>query len=373
MIRNFALKILIGLITITLLSCSSDDSENNTQQMPSFIIVGKKDNDNGFLYDYQRESQSGELMNLAEQQIPANFNSVDFKEDVLCFVSPQSTSFKNIRTDNVTTVEIVFDGSNGESAFINAYSSSHIFSAYRKMVGSNDMYIRSKNIFDNTQVDIPIAKADRVTGLLYSQNRLVISYFVLENQETSYYVSVLNTVDNSIVKTLQFDATVQFMTTDNRDDLVLGYPGSSSTMELKVYTLNTMELLGEYSSDTFFTGVNDGLLRDNTLFYLQGFPQPSAITFLPSIFNIETNTSNSINILPAIETYAQNNDIANISVINGVFDINNNTVLVSANITTDTGNSTTTKAGVFLFDFNGNMLSNILIDEDFSPFYIFLK
>ena len=229
------------------------------------------------------------------------------------------------------------------------------------------------NIFDNTQIDISIAKADRVTGLLYSQNRLVISYFVLENQETSYYVTVLNTVDNSIVKTLQFDATVQFITTDNTDNLVLGYPGSSSTTELKVYTLNTMELLGEYSSDTFFIGVNDGLLRDNNLFYLQGFPQPSAINFLPSIFNIETNTSNSINILPAIETYAQNNDIANISVINGVFDVNNNTVLVSANITTATDNSTTNKAGIFLFDFNGNMLSNILIEEDFSPFYIFLK
>ncbi|GAA0726637.1 hypothetical protein GCM10009430_33830 [Aquimarina litoralis] len=235
------------------------------------------------------------------------------------------------------------------------------------------MYIRSKNIFDNTQVDIPIAKADRVTGILYSQNHLVISYFVSENQETSYYVSVLNTANNSIVKTLQFDATVQFMTTDNTKDLVLGYPSSSSTMELKVYTLNTMELLGEYSSDTFFTGVNDGLFRDNTLFYLQGFPQPSAITFLPSIFNIETNTSNSINILPAIEAYAQNNNIANISVINGAFDVNNNTVLVSANITTATGNSSTTKASIFLFDFNGNMLSNILIEEDFRPFYIFLK
>ncbi|GAA0726641.1 hypothetical protein GCM10009430_33840 [Aquimarina litoralis] len=136
MIRNFALRILTGLITITLSSCGSDDTENNTQQqMPSFIIVGKKDNDNGFLYDYQRESQSGELINLADEQIPANFNSVDLKEDVLCFAAPQSTSFKNIRTDNVTTVEIIFDGSNGESAFLHTYSSTHIFSAYRKMIG----------------------------------------------------------------------------------------------------------------------------------------------------------------------------------------------------------------------------------------------
>ncbi len=376
MIRNILLGLLISLTLFNISSCSSDDDNNNNEQaIPSFIVIGKKDNDNAFQYDYNRESQSGELINLGEQQIPANYNSVDFKEDVLCFVAPQSTSFKNIRTNEITTVDLIFNNSNGELAFSHTYSSSHIFSAYQKMVGSNDMYIRSKNIFDASEVDIPIGKADLVNGLLYSQNRLVVAYLVRENLQTLYYVTVLNTIDNSIVKTLEFDAGVKFITTDTSGNLMLGsFSSSSTSSELKVYKLNSMELSAEYTSSSFFTGISNGLFQNNNLFYLQPFPQPSAIPFLPSVYNIETNVTNTIDILPALFNYAMNDDdIDNISLINSIVNFENNTLLVSTNFTQINGNNLINKVGVFLFDFNGNILSDIVIDEDFRPLHIYLK
>ncbi|WP_343913442.1 hypothetical protein [Aquimarina litoralis] len=382
MIKNFSLKLVLSLITIVSLSCSSDNDNNSMeedtidnpdedtvddlQDISSFLVIGRDTNENTFQYDFSKESQSGELKNITDQT-PPFFNAVNFKENLLSFYQLQSLWIKDINTNNIITRENFFDPSDGESVFLNENSGSTIFTAYEKPLISNDLYIRAEDIATSTEVDILIGKADWVYGLLYSQNRLIIAYSLTENLDTSHYVSVLNTIDNTIVKTLKFDSQVQFISTDNSGNLFLRH-GFSFTFGL--YTLNDMELTKEYTIEAGIEGIDYGLYKENSVYYLQPLAQPGPYAYYPAVYNLETKTNKVIDFFVAFNDYKSNNNIAGISIIDSVFDFDKNTVLISTYLTYA---DQTFKAGIFEFDIDGNMLSDIIIDEAFSPLYIFLK
>lgn len=382
MIKNFSLKLALSLIAIVLLSCSSDNDNNSVeednidnpdedtvddlQEIASFLIIGRNTNQNTFQYDFSKESQSGELKNITDQT-PTFFNSANLKENLLSFYQLQSLWIKDINTNNITVRENFFDLSDGESVFLNENSANTIFTAYEKPSISNDLYIRAKDIATATEVDILIGKADWVYGLLYSQNRLIIAYSFTENQETSHYVSVLNTTDNTIVKTLNFDTRVPFISTNDSGDVLLRH-GFSFTFGL--YTLNDMELTKEYTAEAGIEGIDSGLFNENSIYYLQPLAQPGPYAYYPAVYNIETKTNKVIDFFMAFNDYKSNNNIAGISIIDSVFDFDKNTVLISTYITYA---DQTFRAGVFEFDVDGNMLSDIIIDEDFGPSYLFLK
>ncbi|MHA7058183.1 hypothetical protein ACWGOQ_0013255 [Aquimarina sp. M1] len=373
--RNFSLKFSISLIIVTFLSCSSDNNISNSdddniiddsKKVPSFLIIGRNSNGNTFQYDFNEESQSGELKNITEQT-PFFYNSVTFRENLLSFYQLQSLWLKNINTNNVTVRENFFNNSEGETPFLHKNSGSTIFSAYIRLSVSDDLYIRAKDILSSTEVDILIGKADSVYDLLYSQNRLIIVYSFTENQETIYSVSVLNTLDYTIIKTLEFDFRPQFIAPTDSGDLLLRH-GFSSTYGL--YTLDNMELTNEYTSEIGLSGVGHGLYKENTAYYLEPLPVPGPYPYFPSIYNLETKTNKFINLFSVLSDYQATNSITGITFIDSVFNFENNTVLMSTRV--GYGNDIY-KAVIFVFDVDGNMLSNIIIDEDFSPYYLFLK
>ncbi|GAA0726633.1 hypothetical protein GCM10009430_33820 [Aquimarina litoralis] len=343
-----------------------EDTVDDLQDISSFLVIGRDTNENTFQYDFSKESQSGELKNITDQT-PPFFNAVNFKENLLSFYQLQSLWIKDINTNNIITRENFFDPSDGESVFLNENSGSTIFTAYEKPLISNDLYIRAEDIATSTEVDILIGKADWVYGLLYSQNRLIIAYSLTENLDTSHYVSVLNTIDNTIVKTLKFDSQVQFISTDNSGNLFLRH-GFSFTFGL--YTLNDMELTKEYTIEAGIEGIDYGLYKENSVYYLQPLAQPGPYAYYPAVYNLETKTNKVIDFFVAFNDYKSNNNIAGISIIDSVFDFDKNTVLISTYLTYA---DQTFKAGIFEFDIDGNMLSDIIIDEAFSPLYIFLK
>ncbi|MFD2565368.1 hypothetical protein [Aquimarina rubra] len=339
--------------------------------MPSFIVLGKKNNSDAFQFDYNEQSQSGTLINLTEQdQIPENYNFIRFTEDIVSFYLLSDIWIKNMNTNTVNKVESYFESTNGELAYLTTNSEDRIFTVYLKSSQSNDLYVRSRNISNSSIDDTLLGQANNVSNILYFQNHLIVSYNYFDGQERKYYVTVLNTTTNAIIKTIEFTEDIRYVTTSYSGDLVLGYSPDRLLFDIKSYRLNTMELINEYSPNTFFFGVIEGQYNQGIIYYQSPFAQPSPISYLPATYNLDNNIANNINILPALDNYAQKDEILRVSHINNIFDYERNTLIVSTTITYE---DFTNKVGVFLFDLNGNLLNNVVIDEDFIPNYVFLR
>ncbi len=358
-------------LILTAFSCDSDDDPvNRVNRLPNFTVIGTDDKD-AFQFDFDEESQTGELTNITEtEQIPREFRTIGFTEEVLSFYGFGTAWIKNTESKEVIVKENFFDTSNGELQYSSTNSKKHIFTSYFESNTSNNLYIRSQNISNSSIENIFINQADNVNSQLYFQNHLIISYFRSENQQNKYFVTVLNTDSNEIIKTLEFEQDVQLITTSDTGDLLLGTRSGTNRTDIKVYTLNTMVQKEEYVSDFFVYGTSTSRYNNGSLYYERILAQPSPIRYLPAIIDLKNNTSRDINILNGLTDYAQKNDVLNVSLVNSIVDFDTD-ILVASTIMRYP--NSVTKIGIFSFDLNANMVSDLVIDKDFAPNYLFLR
>lgn len=301
---------LLFIFACLFLGCSSDDEneidEQTTAKTPSFSLIGE-DLDNVYLFTFEEATENQRQVNLTEKSgINNQFIERRQVDDVVTFYSFSGGSF-SAQQENVTTGETrsfqnfytntpersIIWGTNSETSFFLAFFSPSV---------TNNLIIRTIN-FD-TGLETELAIENNVLSVfqpVYYGSRLFMPYNI---SNTEHRVAVVDTENNTLLTTLDFQAFSPSVLIDDNGDLIIIKSKLGDQNSFARYDTVTLEVLEEreFALNRFFSsGPFAGSLSNNQLQYVNDLAQPSTVLFGPGVFDFDSNMNTAIDIFSIIE------------------------------------------------------------------------
>lgn len=352
------------VVSTLFLGCTNDDNRPeivSEDQMPDYTVIGQNFQ-SVFQYNYDSNLGEGELFNLTlESNINREYLTLRQVSQVLTFFSFAAGSFsaiqRNYVTGQSTFINEFYTVSNERSVTWGASSENKIFLGFFSPDGSTNYGIRTIDLTTDQETDLIVEyNVSDVSEPLYYDNRLLITYL---DQVDNYKLAVLDTDSNTIIRTFDFGKLVPSILINKQGELFIFSGNSMSDYELTLYDLQTLDVIEQdlFSINRyFFAGPiqSEAAIKNQKLYYLNLYAQPSSIPFGPAIYDFTTK-KNVIIDMPSIVQQVQ--DEVGLEIELTAFDYNekSNTFLMGYAKFADVE---TLEGGVLIISEKGRLLKN---------------
>ena len=299
------------IIATLFLGCTNDDTQPelvSEVQMPNYTVIGENFQ-SVFQFNYDGTLDEGELFNLtAESNVNREYLTLRQVSDLLTFFSFAAGSFSAVQRNYVS----------GESTFLNEFytvssersvtwganSENKLFLGFFSPEGSTNYGIRTINLTTDEVIDLIVEfNVNDVFEPLYYGNRLLITFL---DQQSNYKLSILDTDNNTIIRTFDFGKSVPSILINKDGDMIILNGNSASDYELTLYDLQTLEVIQQerFSINRYFSAgpiQSEASIVNEKLYYLNLYAQPSIIPFGPAIYDFITKENRIIDMLSIVQ------------------------------------------------------------------------
>ncbi len=359
------------LIYLVVFSCSKDDGQlppKASLKSPDFTLLAQ-DFDNLYQYSHNGATKEGSTVNLTEESgLGTQFLTLRQVNNLLTFYRFSSGSFTAIQRNVATGQNKLFENfyaiSTEQSVIWGTNSESKFFMGYYSPRGSTNLGIRIIDPSTDENVDLSLDfNVKNVYQPLYFNKRLLIPYL---DGRSDYKIAVLNTVTNTVIKTLDFGDAIPSILIDDLGDVgvITGSNGNQygyTTYDFGTFEIKTTE---NFSVNRFFSpGPLEADVIDGTLYYLNFYAQPSLVEFGPAVYDFKKSENNIIDMISIVQQVQ--NEMQTTINLSAFGYVENAEVFIVGYATQDTAGL---EGGVLLISTEGELLSNIILP--FAPTYI---
>ncbi|WP_299765658.1 hypothetical protein [uncultured Dokdonia sp.] len=353
------------LSAVMLCSCSDTDDtamilpEEATNSLPDFSFLNFSTQGAVLQYQFDVSTQTGIISNLTVSNgISPFIQRVHESGDVAGMYSGNEVWLKNLRTDRVVSAMNFFSEGENEIRNWTINSETTVFSGLHDSSNFDNFTVRVIDLDTNIVTTIPVGDIGQTVEAVYQDDHLVF----YENREidAGNLQSKLVFVNTNIMESLGIqlfeNRSINGFVFGESNDVFVFFNNATYTR----FDLASFAALDTGNSSLPVQLNGSEIVFDSKIYYVRAFPEPTVLDPLPAIYDITTQEETVIDVTPALEMLASENEWTNLTRTTIDYSVVTNSWLIGYSYTDATG---TAKGGVAKFSNEAELLVNLEVTD----------